>query len=208
MRTKQHIHPLVIRATHWLNAVALYIMIASGLRIYNASPIFGFRFPDWMTLGGWLAGGRQWHFFAMWLFALNGTTWILYNILSRHGRETTLFRLRDLGGILPMIRYYLRLDKQHPASGKYNSLQKAAYTSMPLVALISILSGLGIYWPVQLSWLTSIFGGYDTARIFHFAGMAAIVFFLLGHLVMVAVAGWSNFLSIFTGKGYLGSENP
>ena len=197
------IHPLVIRITHWLNFFALYIMVASGFRIYNASPIWDFMIPEWLTIGGWLAGARQWHFFAMWLFTFNGLVWLMYNLISRHGRKTTLFRPSDRRGIVPMIKYYLRIEKNHPVVRKYNALQKLAYTSMVFVGGVAVLSGLAIYWPVQLQGITALFGGYDAARIFHFLAMAAIVLFFLGHLQMVAIAGWKNFVSMITGRSTL-----
>ncbi len=197
---KEYQHPLFIRASHWINFLALAIMVLSGLRIYNASPIWGFAVPAELTIGGWLAGARQWHFFGMWIFAANGVIYVVYNLVSRHGRRTTLFNRSDIRGVLPMIQYYLRLRKSHPETGKYNALQKLAYTSVPLVALIALLSGLAIYWPVQLSVVAGLFGGYDAARVWHFMVMAAIVLFFFGHLLMVALAGWNNFLSMLTGR--------
>jgi thiosulfate reductase cytochrome b subunit len=196
---KEFHHPFIIRLTHWINALSLGLMITSGLRIYNASPLFGFYFPDNLTLGGWLGGARQWHFFAMWIFVFNGLIYIFYNILSRHGRNTTLFRWKDISGIIPMIKYYLRIRKDHPPQKKYNSLQKLAYTFIPLAGLGSILTGMAIYWPVQLSFLTSLFGNYNTARVYHFVFTTAFVLFIIGHLLMVAIAGWYNFLSMITG---------
>ena len=195
----EYVHPFVIRLTHWVNFVALGIMVASGLRIYNASPLFPFRFPAAVTLGGWLAGARQWHFFAMWLFAANGTLWLLYNIFSRHGRMTTFFRKTDISGVWPMIRYYLRLDRAHPPAKKYNPLQKLAYSTIPLAALGAVLSGMAIYWPVQFGWITSLLGNYDVARGVHFLCMAVLVLFFAGHIFMVLISGWSNFVSIITG---------
>lgn len=192
-------HPLIIRLTHWLNVVALYIMITSGFRIYNASPLFGFTFPLWMTTGGWLEGARQWHFFAMWIFGANGVIWLLFNLLSRHGRTTTLFRKRDISGVLPMIQYYLRLRKQQPASGKYNPLQKLAYTTVIVLAIGIVLTGIAIYWPVQFSWVTAIFGDYDSARVWHFLFMSSLLLFFFGHVFMVLNAGWKNFLGMITG---------
>lgn len=192
-------HPLLIRLTHWINFVALSIMIASGLRIYNASPLWGFTVPDILTLGGWLAGARMWHFFGMWLFAVNGAVWVVYNVLSRHGRKTTIFRKDDVQGVMPMIQYYLRIRRAHPPAGKYNPLQKLAYTSIPFAAAGSILTGMSLYWPVQFGGIASLFGGYDTARIWHFVFMAGFVVFLAGHLLMVIIAGWPNFASIITG---------
>lgn len=196
---KEFQHPFIIRFTHWLNFIALGIMVTSGLRIYNASPVFDFRIPSELTLGGWLAGARQWHFFAMWLFAFNGIIYLIYNIATRHGRRTTLLNRSDLPGILPMVQYYLRMRKQHLPYKKYNALQKLAYTSVSFVALGAILSGIAIYWPVQFSFVTCLFGNYDTARLWHFIFMAALVVFFLGHFVMVTIAGWDNFVSIITG---------
>lgn len=198
--TLERVHPLIIRLTHWINFLALTLMITSGLRIYNASPIIGdFDLPTLFQYGG-LAYARQWHFFAMWVFFTNGAIWFLYNIFTAHGRKTTLFSKNDVRGVLPMILFYLRIHKEHPVSGKYNSLQKLAYTTTIFLGLLSILSGMSMYWPVQFSWLAWMFGGYDTARIFHFIFMLSFLFFLFGHLVMVTIAGWGNFISIFTGK--------
>ncbi len=196
---KEYQHPLIIRITHWVNFIALCIMVTSGMRIYNASPIWNFEFPRALTLGGWLAGARMWHFFGMWLFALNGLVWFLYNVLSRHGRTTTLFRKVDLSGVLPMILYYLRMRKVHPPAKKYNSLQKLAYTTIPVAGLGSILTGMSLYWPVQFSRIAALFGGYDSARIVHFLFTCVLVLFFLGHMLMVLMAGWSNFVSIITG---------
>jgi thiosulfate reductase cytochrome b subunit len=141
----------------------------------------------------------MWHFFGMWLFAINGVVYVLYNILTRHGRRTTIFGKSDVSGVLPMILYYLRIRKEHPPQKKYNALQKLAYTIVPLLALAGILSGIAIYWPVQFSGITSLFGGYETARVWHFICMSALVLFFAGHLLMVAIAGWDNFLSMITG---------
>ena len=198
-KTKEYEHPLIIRLTHWVNFIALAIMVTSGLRIYNASPLWGFDIPAAFTLGGWLAGARMWHFFGMWLFVVNGIIWFFYNVLSKHGRQTTIFRGTDLSGVLPMIKYYLRVRKEHPPTRKYNALQKLAYTTIPLAALGSILTGMALYWPVQFSWITAAFGGYDIARYWHFVFNALLILFFFGHLFMVAISGWSNFVSILSG---------
>lgn len=205
-RNREFHHPLIVRVTHWINAIALGIMITSGFRIYNASPILDFRFPEWIMLGGWLGGARQWHFFAMWIFVVNGVFYVLYNVLSKHGRKTTLFSKGDVSGVLPMIQYYLTIRKEHPPQGKYNALQKFAYTQVPLFAVGSILTGMAIYWPTQFSWLTSMFGGFDTARVWHFIFTLLFVSFIGGHLLMVVIAGWWNFVSIFTGWRVLPAE--
>ena len=199
MNEKTYQHPFIIRLTHWLNVIALGILVTSGLRIYNASPIWSFKIPVVLTFGGWLAGARQWHFFAMWLFVFNGVVWLLYNIFTRHGRRTTLFSPHDVDGVLPMIRYYLRIEKRSPALTKYNALQKLAYTTIPLAAIGAVLSGIVLYWPVQFGFITKLFGNYDIARVWHFIFMSVLVIFFFGHIVMVIAAGWSNFLSMITG---------
>ncbi len=196
---REYQHPLVIRLTHWLNFAALGIMVSSGLRIYNASPIWDFTMPAPFTLGGWLAGARMWHFFGMWLFFLNGLAWVAYNLISSHGRQTTIFHRADVPGLLPMIKFYLRIKKDHPPTRKYNSLQKITYTCIPLLALGSVLSGVSIYWPVQFHSVTYLFGGYDVARVWHFLFTAAFVFFFFGHIFMVTISGWQNFVSMITG---------
>lgn len=171
----------------------------SGLKIYNASPLFGFSIPSEITLGGWLAGARQWHFFGMWILLINGIIWVVYNVISKHGQTTTLFRKSDVSGILPMMRYYLRLQKDHPPSKKYNSLQKLTYTVIPFLGAGSVLSGIALYWPVQFSWIASSFGGYESARLFHFIFTVSFILFFFGHIFMVVISGWSNFVSIITG---------
>jgi thiosulfate reductase cytochrome b subunit len=205
---RERVHPVIIRITHWINALALLLMITSGIRIYNASPFLNdYKIPPLFQFGG-LAGARQWHFFAMWVFFINGFVWFFYNLFTRHGRETTMFRARDIGGVSPMILYYLRIRKVHPPTKKYNSLQKLAYSSTPVLGFGALLTGISIYWPVQFSWVTAIFGGYDSARVFHFVFMSLFVFFILGHLLMVAIAGWNNFLSIFTGTIRVPAPEP
>jgi thiosulfate reductase cytochrome b subunit len=198
-KKKEFHHPLIIRFTHWINFVALGIMVTSGLQIYNASPILSFEFPSFMTLGGWLAGARMWHFFAMWILFLNGIIWVVYNIVTRHGRLTTIFRKEDIPGVLPMIQYYIRVRKEHPPVKKYNSLQKLAYSSVALLGIGSVMTGIAIYWPVQFGFVTAVFGGYNAARAWHFFFMLSIVFFFFGHIFMVGISGWSNFVSIITG---------
>ena len=196
---KEFHHPFIIRLTHWINFIALTVMVASGLRIYNASPIWDFKIPAELTLGGWLGGARMWHFFAMWFLFANGIAWVVYNIVTRHGRQTTLFRKKDIHGIIPMILYYLRIQKEHPPVRKYNSLQKMAYTSVIFIGCGSLLTGIALYWPVQFGFVTALFGGYDAARIWHFFFTVSFIFFFAGHIIMVIIAGWWNFVSIITG---------
>lgn len=178
------IHPLAVRVTHWINAFAMICMILSGWRIYNASPIFGFSFPAWMTLGGWLAGALAWHFAAMWLLALNGLAYLVYGLASGHLRRS-LLPLSPLA-VWSDARTALTFKLVHKL-GTYNAVQKFLYIGVILLSVVAVLSGLSIWKPVQLQILTALFGGYDFARVIHFFAMAGIVAFLAIHIALVAV---------------------
>ena len=196
---KERQHPLIIRVTHWLNAVALAIMVTSGLRIYNASPIWDFRIPADLTLGGWLGGARQWHFFAMWILAINGVVYVVYNIATRHGRRTTLFNTGDISGVLPMIKYYLRIKKEHPPQAKYNPLQKLAYTGVIGLGALAVLTGFAVYKPTQLAWLTTLLGGFQAARYWHFWIVWLFVGFTISHVILVFAVDPASLRAMLTG---------
>jgi thiosulfate reductase cytochrome b subunit len=191
------IHPAWVRVTHWVNAVAMAIMIMSGWQIYNASPLFPFTFPPVITLGGWLAGALLWHFAAMWLLAVNG---LVYLIL---GLATGRFRRK----LVPIHPSDVLADAKAALSGKlahddlsvYNAIQKLLYLGVILAGIVIVLSGLAIWKPVQLQELTSLFGGYDAARYVHFLAMAAIAAFLVVHVVMAIVVPRS-LRAMVTGK--------
>jgi Ni/Fe-hydrogenase b-type cytochrome subunit len=199
-------HPLPIRITHWVNAVSLFVMVASGLRIFRAFPSFGPKIPEKvlldipksLTLGGWLGGALQWHFTFMWFFAASGAFYLAYQVFSGHYR-TVLFMPRDIAGVWPMARHYFLFGPKPPAAGQYNPLQKLAYTSTVGFGVLSLLTGLVLYKPVQFSWLAFLFGGFHLTRIWHFAAMCGFLSFIPGHLIMVSVHGWSNFFSMLSG---------
>jgi len=199
-------HPLPIRITHWVNAVSLFVMITSGLRIFRAFPSFGPKIPQKvlidipksLTLGGWLGGALQWHFTFMWFFAASGFVYAVYQIASGHFR-TMLFVPRDIPGVWPMARHYFFFGPKPPAAGQYNPLQKLAYTSTIGFGLLSLLTGIVLYKPTQFSWLAFLFGGFHLTRIWHFAAMCGFLSFIPGHLIMVALHGWSNFVSMLSG---------
>lgn len=175
------IHPLYVRITHWINALAMLIMIGSGWQIYNASPLFSFEFPGSVTLGGWLAGGLLWHFAAMWLLIANGLVYVTLGFATGRFRKLWPIRpaevARDLGAALTG-----RLS--HDDLARYNAVQKLLYAGILLTGIVIVLSGFAIWKPVQLRPLTSLFGGYEAARLVHFFAMAAIVLFLVLHVVM------------------------
>ena len=176
------IHPLIVRLTHWVNAVAVVIMILSGWQIYNASPIFPFSFPAWMTLGGWLGGAIQWHFAAMWLLMANGVIYLAYGFAS--GRIRTRFFPIDPREVVRDLLDALKGKLAHDDIAHYNGVQKVFYVGVIAALILVVLSGLSIWKPVQLWWLTTLFGGFQSARIVHFLSMAVIVGFLGVHVVM------------------------
>jgi thiosulfate reductase cytochrome b subunit len=191
------VHPLAVRITHWVNALAILAMVMSGWKIYNAAPIFDFSFPNDITLGGWLGGALQWHFAAMWLLALNGMLYLAYGLLSGHLRRR-MFPLSP-GAMLRDILDALRGRLAHDDLSVYNSAQKAAYLGAIALAVGLILSGLAIWKPVQLYWLASLMGDYEGARLVHFFCMAGIVVFVVVHVAMVLLVP-RTFLTMITGK--------
>ena len=179
------IHPLVVRITHWINALAILIMVTSGWRIYNASPLFSFKYPGFLTLGGWLGGALQWHFAAMWLLAANGALYLSYGVLSGHFRKK-LWPIRP-GDVIADILAACKGRLAHDDLTVYNAAQRAAYATLILAIAILVLSGLAIWKPVQLQSLAALMGGYEGARLVHFCAMALTVFVVLVHIVMVAL---------------------
>ena len=202
----------VVRLTHWLNAVFLVGMVASGLQIYNAYPHFGPRgnvyplpnpldgssTPEWARLGGWLAGGLNWHFLLAWPFVITGLVYLGFLVLSGDWK-TLVFRPRDIGPAMQMQLYYLHLRKDHPPQGKHNALQKGAYTFIVALGAIAALSGFAIYKPVQLGWLTTLFGGYELARYWHFVAVWLFVGFTLLHVTLVLLVDRASLRGMITG---------
>lgn len=179
------IQPAWVRALHWTNAVAMVLMIMSGWQIYNASPLFGFSFPASITLGGWLGGALLWHFAAMWLLMVNGLIYLAF------GLATGRFRKKLLpitpGGVISDTRAALTFQLRHDDLSKYNSVQKLLYAGIIVVGIVIVLSGLSMWKPVQLYWLSALFGGYDVARYVHFICMAAIVAFTVVHVALAVL---------------------
>lgn len=191
------IHPLVVRITHWINAFAILVMVASGWRIYNASPLFGFKFPNELTLGGWLAGALQWHFAAMWLLVLNGIVYVTYGIVSGHFRRK-LFPLTPRA-VLRDALAALQGRLAHEDLAVYNAAQRAAYLAIIVCLVVLVLSGLAIWKPVQLQEIAALMGGYEGARLLHFFAMALMVFIVLVHIVMVILVP-RTFPTMITGR--------
>jgi thiosulfate reductase cytochrome b subunit len=195
-RSTVRVHPGVVRATHWINVVAMAIMIGSGWRIWNSSPIFDFSFPVAITIGGdpsasqdahnelGLAGALQWHFAGMWLLVINGLVYVVYGIRSSHFRHA-LFPLSPKAFIRDAVAA-LTFRLPHRL-GVYNAVQKTLYLGVLLAGVVMVLTGLAIWKPAQFQELAFLFGGFDTARLIHFLGMTAIVLFLLVHIALVII---------------------
>src|SRR5512141_3151798 len=171
-----------VRACHWINALAILVMIGSGWQIYNASPLFDFQFSKHIALGNWLAGALLWHFAAMWLLVINGIVYVTLGVAT--GRF-----LRKLLPIHPSqvfadAKAALTLKLAHDDLSHYNAVQKVLYVGVILTGILIVLSGLSIWKPVRFQELTALFGGYDFARYVHFFAMAAIVGFLVVHVAL------------------------
>jgi thiosulfate reductase cytochrome b subunit len=179
------IHPRWVRITHWINAVAMIVMIGSGWEIYNAAPLFPFTFPKSITLGGWLAGALLWHFAAMWVLAINGLVYVILCLASgRFRRKLLPIRASE---VIADTKAALAFRLSHDDLTVYNSVQRLLYVGVLVAGVVIVLSGLALWKPVQLQELTALFGGYEPARYVHFFAMAAIVGFLVIHIVLAIV---------------------
>ena len=196
------VHPLAVRITHWINVLAMLIMIFSGWRIYNASPLFNFKFPVDLTLGGWLGGALQWHFAAMWVLALNGLAYLLYGFFGGH--FTANFLPLTPRAVIDEFKNALRGRISHEL-GVYNAVQRAAYVGVICVVVALVLSGLVVWKPVQFQEFGTLIGGFEGARIVHFLAMSLVVFFILVHVAMVALVP-RTFLPMLTGRANANSH--
>ena len=204
-------HPRAIRWFHWINFPLLAIMIWSGLLIYWANPVYRIGvgnftlfhfFPESfftaLNLNQRLADGMAWHFLFMWLFAINGLAYVIYTAVSGEWRYLVPDR-NTLREAIQVTLYDLHLSKTHPPRRKFNGAQQIAYTSIILMGVGSLITGLAIWKSVQFAWLTSLLGGYRAARMEHFVLTVGYVLFFLVHIAQVIRAGWNNMRSMITG---------
>ena len=205
-------HHAVVRITHWVNVVAVTIMIGSGLRIFNAYPAFARRgesfccypfarmpIPAKLTFGGWLGGARHWHFAMMWVLVLNGLVYLTFIYLHGEWRDLVPRRgvVRDS---FEMVKFYLTVRKDHPRQGKHNALQRMTYFSLPIIGMLSVLTGIAIWKPVQFAPYTALFGGYVWARYWHFLAMLSLVVLAISHVFMVFAVDPYSIPSMITGN--------
>jgi thiosulfate reductase cytochrome b subunit len=179
----RRLHPLPVRIMHWLNAIAMFIMIGSGWKIYNDEVIFGWlHFPEALTIGRWAQHGLQWHFFGMWIIAINGAIYLTYGLITGRFRRMLLpIYWREL---IATIADAMRFRLSHDDPTKYNTVQKLLYVGILCVGVLTVLSGMALWKPVQFSELLALFGDFQTARLVHFLCMAAIVLFVVVHVTL------------------------
>jgi thiosulfate reductase cytochrome b subunit len=178
---EQRLHPLPLRIMHWINAVAIFIMIGSGWKIYNDDVILGWlHFPDAIVIGKWAQYGLQWHFFGMWIFVLNGISYLTYGIATGRFRQK-LFPI-TFSELLATINDALHFRLGHDDLTVYNAVQKILYLGVILVGILIVITGLCLWKPVQFSELASLFYSFQTIRVIHFLCMAAIVGFIVVHV--------------------------
>ena len=218
MKRLEKKHLLAIRWAHWLNFPLLAMMIWSGILIYWANAVYGVNifgyelfhfFPAWfyekLGIPFRLAEGISLHFFFMWFFAVNGILYVLYTIISGEWRALVPLPGSFKRGALVTL-HDLHIVKKLPAQGKYNDAQRIAYTGIILMGAASVITGLAIYKPLQLSWLTALLGGYGWARWEHFWLMIGYVVFFVVHVIQVILAGWNNFRSMITGYAVVNQQ--
>ena len=212
-------HHIIVRITHWVNVVAVTIMVGSGLRIFNAYPAFERRgdtfccypfahkgIPANLTFGGWLGGARHWHFAMMWVLAINGLVYLTFIYLHGEWRDLAP-RRGDPRDVWEMVKFYVFVRKDHPRQGKHNALQRSAYFAMPILGALAVITGLAIWKPVELGWLTNAMGGYVWARYWHFLVMVALVVTAIGHVFMVFAVDPYSLRAMTTG-GYKERWSP
>ncbi len=198
------LHPAPIRTMHWINAVAMFIMIGSGWKIYNDEVIFGWlHFPEFLTIGRWAQHGLQWHFFGMWVIGLNGIAYISYGLATGRFRRMLLpIRWSEL---IATIKDALHLRLSHEDPTRYNTVQKLLYVGVICVGILTVISGLAIWKPIQFSELLALFGSFQNARLVHFLCMSAIVAFVVVHVALALLVP-HTLVSMFTGGATVDAE--
>ncbi len=204
-------HALATRWMHWINFPLLGLMIWSGLLIYWANRIYAIKignytvlkfFPNWFYnffhIPYHLAEGMAWHFAVMWLFFLNGIAYVVYTLWSGEWRLLVPGK-GALKEAFQVVLFDLKLRKTPLPEKKYNAAQQIAYTLIIVMGILSVISGIAIFKPVQVKWITALCGGYEAARVIHFVLTIGYLVFFVIHLAMVIKAGWKNFIAMVSG---------
>ena len=202
---QRRLHPLPLRVMHWVNALAMLIMVASGWQIYNDEVLFGWlHFPTWITIGAGPQGALQWHFFAMWILGLNGLAYLAYGF--RTGRFRRMLLPITFAEVVTEVRRALRLQLEHEDLTRYNAVQRLLYIGVIAIIVVQVLSGLIIWKPVQFSELGFLFYDFQGARLAHFLGMAAIVGFVLVHVALALIVP-QTLIAMLTGGPKVASRD-
>jgi thiosulfate reductase cytochrome b subunit len=191
------IHPASVRICHWINALTILVMVGSGWQIYDASPLFDFHFPRSIALGQWLGGALLWHFAAMWVLVVNGIVYVSLGLITGRFRRKLLPVYPSQ--VFADLKAAMTFNLPHDDLSHYNAVQKVLYIGVILCGVVIVLSGLAIWKPVQFQELTALFGGYDFARYVHFFAMAAIVGFLVVHILLALLVP-KSLRAMVTGK--------
>ncbi len=190
------VHPLWLRLLHWVNATAVVLMILSGWRIYDATNFLHLSTPVWTdhglvwapgiagkyTLGGWLGGGLQWHFAAMWLLVTNAVLYVIISIVTK--RFVPQFLPVGPRSIFRDLKAALTGHLSHADIRHYNAVQKAAYLFAMADIVVLVISGCALWKSVQFAWARTLTFGYEPARYIHFTAMALLCAFIIVHVVM------------------------
>jgi len=203
---QRKLHPLPLRLMHWTNALAIFIMIGSGWKIYNDEVIFGWlHFPEFLTIGKWAQHGLQWHFFGMWIFILNGLAYLIYGLATGRFRRMLLpVRWNEL---IATIKDALSFRLSHDDPTKYNTVQKLLYIGVICAGIMMVISGLAIWKPIQLSELLTLFGSFQNARLVHFLSMAAIAGFIVVHVALALLVP-QTLVAMLTGGPPVDDKRP
>ncbi len=202
----RRLHPLPLRIMHWINAVAMIIMIGSGWKIYNDEVLFGWlHFPEWMVIGKWAQHGLQWHFFGMWIIVLNGLAYLTYGLAT--GRFRRMLLPIRVGDIVATIKDALHFRLAHDDPTKYNAVQKMLYVGVICAGILIVISGLAIWKPIQFSELVALFGSFQNARLVHFFCMAAIVGFMIVHVALALLVP-HTLVAMVTGGPVVADADP
>lgn len=214
-----HKHTLATRWMHWINFPVLTIMIWSGMLIYWANDVYKVKlgdtvvvrfFPEWfyksLHIPYRLSEGMAFHFVFMWLFIINGLLYVTYTFISGEWRYLVPNKYSFKEAWLVLL-HDLHIRKSAPGQLKYNAAQRIAYSMIIVMGFGSVITGLAIYKPVQLQWMTNLCGGYEAARIEHFILTVGYVLFFVIHLIQVILAGWNNFRAMVAGFEVIKEES-
>lgn len=182
--------PTIARLFHWVNIISLFGTIASGLQIYNANPVFGGRegihIPWLITLGGWLAGGRNWHFALMWVYGLNLLGYGIYVFWTKRWRDRFVSD-KDIKALQA---------SSNPKRRQY-AWHRIVYTSIIPILILAIATGLSMYQPVQFYWLGSLFGDWQSLRTIHFMTVPLVLLYTLIHSTLALGIGDGKIATAF-----------